>query len=294
MNSAPPWFDEPTNQIMQLLRNGKMPHAMLLQGAQGWGVDQLANEVVVRLFNLGDVDVREVAHPDLRCIEGKDDAIKIDQIRLLIDFMMRTRQNAPIKVALVMDAEKMTISAANGILKMLEEPPDDHLLILTSIATETLLPTIVSRCQRIVMRKYNSDVAQKWLIDQRIGDDKTLTAYLVEYGGAPFAVYDAIQNKTPLLWNVLLDIRSDSRHISEIAGTWRGENPTNLIARWQRLVHRCVKHDSAGEGMFRFYDELTDTRRMFREIPSLSMQLQFERLLFRWCDLELEGAVKPI
>ena len=291
MNSAPPWFGEPTNQIMKLLRNGRMPHAILLQGVQGWGVDQLANEVVIRLFNLGNVDVREVAHPDLRCIDGKDDAIKIDHIRLLIDFMMQTRQNAPIKVALVMDAEKMTISAANGVLKILEEPPDDHLLILTSAATETLLPTIVSRCQRIVMRKYSSDVAQKWLIDQGIGDEKTLTAYLVEYGGAPFAVYDAIQNKKPLLWNVLLDVRNNGRRISEIAGTWRGENPTNLMARWQRLVHRRVKHDSTGEAMFHFYDDLTDTRRMFREIPSLNTQLQFERLLFRWRDLKLEAAV---
>ena len=116
----------------------------------------------------------------------------------------------------------------NCWLKVLEEPPDDHLLILTSIAAEALLPTIVSRCQRIVMRKYSSDVARKWLIDQGIRDDKTLTAYLAEYGGAPFAVYDAIQNDKPLLWDILFGVRDGSNHVSEIAGTWRGENPTDL------------------------------------------------------------------
>ena len=294
MNNAPPWFDEPASQVMELFHNDRMPHAILLQGAQGWGIDRLANEVVVRLFKLGDVDVREVAHPDLHCIGGIDGAIKIDQIRVLIDFMMRTRQNASIKVALIMGAERMTISAANGVLKVLEEPPDNHLLILTSTATDTLLPTIVSRCQRIVMRQRNSDIVRKWLIDQGVGDDKTLTAYLVEHGDAPFAVYDAIRNNTPLLWNALLDVRNDSSCISEMVGTWRDKNPTDLIARWQRLVHRYVKNDSIREEVFRFYDELTDTRRMFREIPPLNMQLQFERLLFRWCDLTLESEAKPV
>jgi len=88
-------------------------------------------------------------HPDIIRIKPSGAFIKIDQIRSLCDILAMKPYEARVRVVIISDAHAMNSSASNALLKMLEEPPDRSILILTACQISDLLPTIVSRCQHI-------------------------------------------------------------------------------------------------------------------------------------------------
>ncbi|MBW2054137.1 MAG: hypothetical protein JRI29_00305, partial [Deltaproteobacteria bacterium] len=75
--------------------------------------------------------------------------IRIGQIRELCGTLAMKPYEARLRVVIISDAQTMNLSAGNALLKLLEEPPDRTILILTALQTSDLLPTIVSRCQHI-------------------------------------------------------------------------------------------------------------------------------------------------
>lgn len=88
-----------------------------------------------------------VKKPDLFLIE--ENPIKISHIRELIHWASLKPHSSPRKLAIISGAENMTLEAANAILKILEEPPDHSILVLTASKFDKILPTILSRCQVI-------------------------------------------------------------------------------------------------------------------------------------------------
>ncbi len=76
--------------------------------------------------------------------------ILIDQIRELRNRLSLASDRSGVRTLIIEPADRMTMESANAILKLLEEPPDNCCLILVTESTRTLLPTIVSRCQKIV------------------------------------------------------------------------------------------------------------------------------------------------
>lgn len=87
-------------------------------------------------------------HPDLFiCQSEEDGAIRIEHVRALQKTVSFAPLEAKRRVCLVHGCENMTPDAANSLLKLLEEPPASNHIFLTVSAVETLLPTIVSRCQ---------------------------------------------------------------------------------------------------------------------------------------------------
>lgn len=88
-------------------------------------------------------------HPDIIHIRPSGPVIRIVQIRELIDILAMRPYEAKLRVVIISDAQAMNPAASNALLKMLEEPPDKTILILTALQTADLLPTIVSRCQHI-------------------------------------------------------------------------------------------------------------------------------------------------
>ena len=88
-------------------------------------------------------------HPDVIRIDPDGAFIRIGQIRsLCATLTMRPYENG-FRIVLIANAHQMNPEASNALLKVLEEPPDKTILILTASATSELLPTIVSRCQRL-------------------------------------------------------------------------------------------------------------------------------------------------
>ena len=127
-------------------KEGRLAHAHLLTGAPPAELESLARGLAA---NLLDADLED--HPDFFVLrpESKSRRVSIAQVRSLEHSLSRRPHKAPLKVALILEAERMCLppaEAANAFLKTLEEPPDHSLLILTSDRPEQLLPTVRSRC----------------------------------------------------------------------------------------------------------------------------------------------------
>ena len=146
-NSAVPFPPSRVEEIFAgAAREGRLAHAHLLTGAPPAELEKLGRGLAANLL-----DADPEGHPDFFLLrpESKSRRVSIAQVRQLEHALSRRPHRAPLKVALILEAERMCIppaEAANAFLKTLEEPPDHSLLLLTSDRPEALLPTVRSRC----------------------------------------------------------------------------------------------------------------------------------------------------
>jgi len=89
------------------------------------------------------------SHPDILILTSEKPSLGIDLIRELKKILARKPYQASQRLVLVPQAEKLTLEAQNALLKTLEEPPKDTIIILTTLKKDFLLPTILSRGQVI-------------------------------------------------------------------------------------------------------------------------------------------------
>lgn len=149
------------------IRQGAVRHAYLLTGPRGIGRRTLALRFAQALVcenppAAGEFcgvcrSCRQMAaaqHPDLHLVQRPEGAqvIKIDQIRQLERSLSLTPVVAPRRIALLLDFEEAHPAAANALLKTLEEPPGQAVLLLTAESAEALLPTVASRCEVLRLR----------------------------------------------------------------------------------------------------------------------------------------------
>jgi DNA polymerase-3 subunit delta' len=149
------------------IAGGRLHHAWLITGKEGIGKATLAYRFARRLLasrgNPNDPDnpvFRRVArgtHADLLTVEREWDEkrkrlrteIVVDDARDIAGFLRLTPAEGGWRVVIVDGAEHLNRNAANALLKMLEEPPQRAVLLLTCAAPGRLLPTIRSRCRRL-------------------------------------------------------------------------------------------------------------------------------------------------
>ncbi len=107
-------------------------------------------------------------HPDVHLFSprGKARMIKVEQIRELIEQISLMAFEAPWKVFIIDDAECMNQESQNKLLKTLEEPPSQTVLILVSSQPARLLPTIISRCQKIVFHNIPPAELERYMKEQ--------------------------------------------------------------------------------------------------------------------------------
>jgi len=144
--------------LHRALAQDLLPHAFLFTGMEGVGkrltAITLAKVVNCQSTSGGDccnncVSCRKAAsgnHPDINLIESQGPFIKIEQIRALKHRLRFSPLEGQYRVTVVREAQNLKTEAANALLKVLEEPPANNLIILTANETTALLPTIVSRC----------------------------------------------------------------------------------------------------------------------------------------------------
>lgn len=148
-------------QLQNSFEHGRLAHAYLFEGDQGTGKAELAAWFVKHLFCL-DLQagmpcetcnncsrITSKDHPDVVEIEPDGQSIKVDQIRALQSELAKSGFESSKKVVIIHQAEKMNVNSANSLLKFLEEPPANFMIILETQALGKILPTIRSRCQII-------------------------------------------------------------------------------------------------------------------------------------------------
>lgn len=192
-----PWLEPAWQQFRQQLEQDHLGHALLVQGAAGTGKRALAEAMGARLVCTADQEwacgqcrsctlYRSGAHPDFTLLEPEEDkhVIPVKQARALISSLALTTSFSERKVALIVPAEAMHKSAANALLKNLEEPPGHAFLILVAHDASRLPVTIRSRCHAIVVRGPDKEAAAAWLQQQGV-EAKQAQAALAAAGGSP-------------------------------------------------------------------------------------------------------------
>ncbi|PIE58846.1 MAG: DNA polymerase III subunit delta' [Desulfobulbus propionicus] len=147
--------------FQRALTGGRLSHAYLLHGPHGVGKKLLAEQVAANLFCRHDPVSSPCGacpgchkyasgnHPDFLRVQPEGPSIKISRVRDLKQELTFAPFAGGYRVILVEDVHTMRREAGNSLLKILEEPPAQTLFLLLSVSLETVLPTILSRCQLI-------------------------------------------------------------------------------------------------------------------------------------------------
>ncbi|MBC8007991.1 MAG: DNA polymerase III subunit delta' [Prolixibacteraceae bacterium] len=202
-----------------------------------------------RLYQVGN-------HPDLRILEvgqedddvpapGTDDEeagpakkpirqISVDRIRALVDFVVITSHRGGAKVICIVPAEAMHPSAANAVLKILEEPPGDTCFLLVSHQPGRLLATIRSRCFHLPFTLPNAEPTLNWLKGQGIEQGELA---LAQGGYAPLAAVDHASDETfwiqrKALLNALAASEFDPVLAADCAQDIDGVLVSTLLSQW--------------------------------------------------------------
>ena len=160
----------PVRLLQQFMRNGTIPHALLFTGISGIGKLTMAKTFAMALNcrqnppdhpqdTIGEeppcgkcptcIKISNQRHPDVITLKPQKGTLRIDQIRNLLGTLAMKPFSAEHRVVIIDEAQALTPGAGNALLKVLEEPPPDTIIILINVQKSDLLPTIVSRCRHI-------------------------------------------------------------------------------------------------------------------------------------------------
>jgi DNA polymerase-3 subunit delta' len=288
---------------------GRAPHAVLVTGAVGSGKRCLAAWLAAEHLKAEMADplpafpLEIPEHADLRWITIPEDkrAIGIDQIRGLVAEINLTSYEGRGKVAVIEPADAMTTSAANSLLKTLEEPPGNALIVLVADRPGRLPATIFSRCQRIGVNLPAGDQAVRWL--QSIRPAENWTRVLRDNGEAPLAALAAMERleETNAMERDFRALPAGAARPLEVAARWADADPEFVLHWLSRQVQACIARafDAGGDGMPAPVDESVlrrmDRRNLFcyldtinglrAQAPgSFNVQLTLECLLIDWSE----------
>jgi len=286
---------------------GRAPHAVLLVGPRGVGKRAAAAWLARERLGLRGAEegpsypVAVPEHADLRWISPAEDkeSISIEQVRDLVSDLSLTSYEGGGKVAVIEPANAMTTNAANSLLKTLEEPPGDALLILVADRVARLPATILSRCQRIPVPLPPEDVSLAWLDRWQPSDNWREALRLA--GEAPLAAIEAV-DQLELARAMLAELAAlgqGSASPVELAARWSKLEPAWVLDWLARTVHRAARGIvcGPGSGIERELPESVlrrmDSRNVFcyldtinrlrgQQAGSYNLQLTLESLLIDW------------
>lgn len=245
-----PWQNEQWSRLQQARRQQRLPHALLFSGPRGVGKEQFALALAQSMLCPDrDEEGRPCGvcrhchllhagnHPDMRWVkpeaESKSGEIKIDTIRDLTSGASLTAQSGGHKLVLIQPAHRMNTAAANSLLKTLEEPTRDTLIILITDQPARLLPTIRSRCQQVLFQTPPQAESLDWLKEKvSHSDGATLLALA---SGAPLLALEMDDEELlaarDRMLKQFLSLGGPREDPIALAGSWQGFDG-RLLLEW--------------------------------------------------------------
>jgi DNA polymerase-3 subunit delta' len=250
--SLQPWLADNWRQFDAALTQQRLHHGLLFVAPAGYGKRALANALAAAalcpqrlpdghacgrcraclLFAAG-------THPDFVRItfELRDDGksrteITIDQMRTLSQRLAMASQFGGLQIALVDPADRLNASAANALLKTLEEPASATIILLVADDPSRLPATIRSRCQRIDVRAPTRDEALAWLRQQHLGEADAKAALEASLGNPGQALAWSADDTLALRSACADDLAAlarGRRSAIEVAEAWAADRPDTRL-----------------------------------------------------------------
>ena len=240
-----PWQQQQWQLTGHMFSAGRRPHALLLSGNTGIGLQHFADCLALKLLCLEPDPVACACghcqscrlflagnHPDFDRVEPEETGknIKIDQIRDVIAYVSLKSFTNKFKIVVVEPADAMNRAAANALLKTLEEPPEQSILLLLSHYPDRLPVTVLSRCQRIQFPPANKADSFEWIYAEHGDVDAELMLHLSQ--GGPLQIADIIET----------DVNTQRQELlKDMAMLNRAEaDAVQLANRWQNYGGQVV------------------------------------------------------
>jgi DNA polymerase-3 subunit delta' len=258
--------DRAVGQFASAWQSRRLHHAWLLAGPKGVGKATFGIAAATRVLadsagpasDLVGLDVspdHPVAkllaagsHPDFRLLErlerptgGLARNISVDQVRSLGNLLAVTPSLSPWRAIVIDSADDLEASAANALLKMLEEPPANTLFFLVSHAPGRLLPTIRSRCRRLDFAKLDDDIMKSLLSRSLPNENAKAIDRLVEFaqGSVGNAMNISALDLAPLESEALAILREgdpDNTRRSKLASALGSKTASDRYAAFIALI----------------------------------------------------------
>lgn len=316
--STPPyeWQRNVWGDFCRRVEADRLPHAFLLMGQEGIGIENLALAMGQYLLCLsphaqgvcgkcrGCQLLDAGTHPDLLQVKPEEEGkqIKVDQIRSIGSIVDTTAQQGGRKVIVLKPAEAMNVNAANALLKNLEEPAGDTVFLLCSFKPNRVLPTIRSRCAKLQLHCPTEEESLNWMQSMGIQNCEKV---LPEALGAPLlakCLFDEGVVEERLL--MIDDLSSVGEYHLEplaFAKKWSRLSPTSILDPMMGWLESMLLHRVAGKPLpthlqklaqafersdetllFRLRDRLSERKAQLQRSPNLNASLFIEELSLDW------------
>ena len=321
-----PWQSLNWQNLAKSHQNKRLGHGLLFHGAAGIGKKAFAIEFAHWLMCEQPLDdkscgeckscklIKAGSHPDLLTLypEEVGKSIKVDQIRELIQKVSLSSHGLGYRVIIISPADALNVNASNSLLKTLEEPPANTILILITDKPSKLTATIRSRTQMVRFDLPSEDQSLGWLNQQNI-DKADLVLKLC--AGAPLAAAAMAKDEglevREKLFSNWQELATGNVDTLESATMWTkegfkilGDLPLNWVSSWLTDMIRSLQgghienmanldyaqtlQKLAGQvdlkSMYGLLDRLNDTIRL-SDTPANQLML-VEGLLLHWAGLK--------
>jgi len=291
-------------QFANAWRTRRLHHAWLLAGPKGVGKASFAKTAAARMLadaagpiiqadgleTPSDHPIARLlaagSHPDFRLLErlerptgGLARNISVDQVRSLSGFLSVTPSLSPRRAIVIDAADDLEASAANALLKMLEEPPANTLFFLVSHAPGRLLPTIRSRCRRLDFERLGDDAMTSLLRRSLSNETQADLDRIITFaeGSIGRALDIVALDLTPLEKEAQAIIREgdpDNARRSKLAGALGSKSASDRYAAFIELVPGLLARETiglTGEARGRALDAYARVRETVALAPRLSL-----------------------
>jgi DNA polymerase-3 subunit delta' len=236
-----PWLGEIYGDLVSRYAASKLHHGLLFMGPADVGKGKLTEELAKALLckspNKGCGSCKSCllieagSHPDLHAITTDKSQIGVDAIRMVISKVNQTAQLSGNKVIIIQTVELMSESASNALLKTLEEPTGNTYLLMTTNEPQRLLPTILSRCEKLTVALPTYEQSCAWLASMQL--TVPTKAALQAHGFSPITFKNELEN-------------TETKGFDQFTETLRnlsngGESPNRAALLWQSEASKVTK-----------------------------------------------------
>ena len=301
------WHQSFAEQWLEQARQERLPHAVMLAGPAGLGKRAAAAWMVAQKLGIephGDLPQfpwMRPQHADLHWLDKLEDkkTIVIEQVRDLVHDLAMTSYMGQGKAAIIEPANIMTRNAANSLLKTLEEPHGDTLLVLVADRAGSLPATVFSRCQRIDFRIPSEEEGLRWLNQYHPGG-QWLDALRIA-GFAPLAAVEAVDflETSDAMARDFAAVIGGGISPVDVAGTWSKIDPYFVLDWLSRQIQMAIQtaqggaNGAQGLAIGNSVLQRIDTRNLFCYLDTINrlrgqpggswnVQLTLEGLLIDW------------